>query len=122
MLNYVPQIFNGLFQLAQTYRLQDSIEIATKMYRDILTVIDSLSNEDNGKNKEKYNPTIIGVYHILAQIDYQEKEYLSAVENSKKAISYEPKEMKKQSEELHLFLCTNAQCCSKCEDSLRRKG
>ncbi len=98
-----PADLNGLFQLAQTYRLQDSIEIATKMYRDILTVIDCLSNEDNGKNKEKYNPTIIGVYHILAQIDYQEKEYLSAVENSKKAISYEPKEMKKQSEELHLF-------------------
>lgn len=98
-----PTDLNALLQLAQTYRLQDSIEIAKKMYDDILAIIDSVSNEDNGKNKEKYYPTRIGVYKILAQIDYQNKEYLSAVENTKKAISYEPKEMKKQNEDLHLF-------------------
>ncbi len=98
-----PTDLNGRFQLARTYQLQDSIEIARQMYREILALIDSMGKEDNGKNKEKYYPTVIGVYKILAQIDYQEKEYLSAVENMKKAVGYEPKDMKKQDDELHLF-------------------
>lgn len=98
-----PSDLNGRSKLAETYRLQDSLETARKMYGDILAIVDSLGKEDNGKNKEKYYPTMIGVYRILALMAYQEKEFLAAVDNMKKAVSYEPKDPKQQDDQLHLF-------------------
>jgi tetratricopeptide (TPR) repeat protein len=100
-----PIDLTGRVQLARAYQLQDSLDIAREKYQQILTIIDSLLAADSSQAiKDKYVPTIIAVHYILAQMDYKQKEFLSAVSNMEKAISFESKDIKKKDDNLHLFL------------------
>ena len=82
---------------------QDSSQLARKQFLLTRDVIDSLMTADTSAGR-KYTQNLIEIYQYLGKLDFDDKDYLGAVENLKKAISYEPKDIKRKIEALHFFL------------------
>jgi tetratricopeptide (TPR) repeat protein len=100
-----PDYIPGRMFLARTCVAMDSTDLGRKVYGETLDFLDSLSKADTSKSKEEqYDQDRIDVYRGLAAIDYGEKEYVKAIDNLKKAVEYEPKDIKKKDDALHLFL------------------
>ena len=101
-----PAYPQGRMALARMYVAEDSAELGKKQYLLTKALIDSLMANDTStvKKEDRYSQTLIEIYQALGAMDYGNKDFLSAVDNMEKAVSYEPREMKKKSVSLNLFL------------------
>ena len=101
-----PAYPQGRMALARMYVAEDSAELGKKQYLLTKALIDSLMANDTStvKKEDRYSQTLIDIYQALGAMDYGNKDFLSAVDNMEKAVGYEPKEMKKKSVSLNLFL------------------
>ncbi|MCX6138963.1 MAG: tetratricopeptide repeat protein [Ignavibacteriales bacterium] len=94
-----PAYPQGRMALARMYVAEDSADLGRKQYLQTKALIDSLMAADTStvKKEDKYSQTLIDIYQALGAMDYGNKDFLSAVDNMEKAVSYESKEVKKKS-------------------------
>ncbi len=99
-----PDFFQAYLYLAKCYYLLDSLNIAEKQYALVISIIDTIKVDANeGKSKEeKYGAQLLEANKFIGLIELLSKHYPPAIENLKKAITYEPKD--KKDVEAHLWL------------------
>ena len=99
-----PDFFQAYLYLAKCYYLLDSYELAEKQYQLVISIIDTIKVEgsDAKAKDEKYGPQLLEANKFIGLIELLSKHYPSAIENLKKAITYESKE--KKDSEAHLWL------------------
>ena len=99
-----PDFFQAYLYLAKCYYLLDSLNLAEKQYQLVISIIDTIKIESSeGKSKEeKYGAQLLEANKFIGLIELLSKHYPPAIENLKKAITYESKE--KKDVEAHLWL------------------
>ncbi|MDA0986963.1 MAG: tetratricopeptide repeat protein [Bacteroidetes bacterium] len=123
-----PEYLQGKMFLARMYQAQDSFAVAKEMFSKILLSLDTNKITDSVQIA-KNNSSKTEIYNALAVIAYKSKNYLGAIDELKKAILLESKEIKKKNEGMHLFLAqmynvsrVDKKMNSKTKDSMKKKA